>query len=152
MLGYTGLFYLIDDICVRGVCHVILITWLFEKWCIVHKLINYLTRSCENRKFPPGVCVCVCVCAAGQPRTRVLSGKSLRLYVSKFVIIFKKKKKYDFKGKLKEQFAQKWPLYWWSFFNFRSKRLWIWNSWRRWGLVLKLKKRNMKWLPTACPA
>lgn len=36
---------LIDDICLKGLCHVIFISQPLEKWCIIHKLINYLTAK-----------------------------------------------------------------------------------------------------------
>lgn len=35
VLGYASLVYLIDDICLWGLCHAILITLLSEKWCII---------------------------------------------------------------------------------------------------------------------
>lgn len=37
VLGYSSLVYLIDDICLTGLCHVIFIMLLFEKWGIIQK-------------------------------------------------------------------------------------------------------------------
>lgn len=42
VLGYSSLLYLIDDIGLTGLCNVIFITLLFEKWGIIQKVIHYL--------------------------------------------------------------------------------------------------------------
>lgn len=42
VLGYSSLVCLIDDICLTGLCHVIVITLLFDERGIIQKVINYL--------------------------------------------------------------------------------------------------------------
>lgn len=69
VLGYGSLVHLIDDICLRGLCHVIFIALLFEKWCIIQsRFITWL--EARNRKYPKALCT------AGQPYIRLLTEKT----------------------------------------------------------------------------
>lgn len=49
VLGYASLGYLIDDICLKGLCHVIFIILLFEKWRILQN--EFIT--CQTGSTPP---------------------------------------------------------------------------------------------------
>lgn len=54
VLGYSSLLYLIDDIGPTGLCNVIFITQLFEKWGVIQKVIHYL----GEQEGAPGCAIC----------------------------------------------------------------------------------------------
>lgn len=61
VLGYSGLLCLIDDIGLTGLCNVIFITLLFEKWGIIQKVIHYLGEL----EGAPGCAICPTIQSSG---------------------------------------------------------------------------------------